>query len=613
MMPLAHSQDHDDECLPDEGAQCISSNDHVLLLPSDNSPLSFPEQNSNNESTPAKSRQPFFEWTKATESVSSSSDSGCFSHDGIKATTKIDADTKAILDDKELSSLDLTRVTESVPSSSLSGCLPQDGTTASIKVDADVEATLGDNGLSRDWALLTDSVPSSSCSGCFPQDGTAAMTNADTHVKAILGDKELSRDWTRRTDSVLSSFDSGCRLQDCTTAAIQADADIGAVLADNVTSHIWSFIHPVMLRKKCPNGEERQQTPKPVWRKKCNVKTAIALTGLLLSMSAGFGAITTVAVLLSRNTSSGVNEGEPVDVPVDIDVNVTTSKPEEADVDDSAGNQEGADVDDSDGNPEGAHVDETVESCVARETADEKWNAVAGNGQLTSGPMVGHTTTATAMIWAYASPNATVSVMYQRLGDCPSLPSTTVKMGKNQNTVQLTALNASTPYRYHVLVDGVKAGQMGSFTTSPSKQQEGKFRYMFGSCISMERDPHQTVWDEVLNYNPDFLVLNGDTVYADTTNYTELWSYHTSQRQIAPFANIIRQIPTYATWDDHDYGPNNSDGTLPGKHISLKVFQDVWANPSYGTPDLPGIFTTFEHGNVRSTVHSVDPFAFEQF
>jgi hypothetical protein len=593
MPPIAQPQDHDDECPPPDGeAQCISSNNQVLPLPSDNTRESLPELNSNNEGTPVTLAQHSLDWKKATESISSSSDSGCFSQDGTAATTKVDADTKVILGDKELSS-DWTRATESVPSSSESGCLPQDGTAATTTVDADVEDILGDKELS-------ESLPSLSDSGCLPQDGTVATTKVDAVVEAVLGDKQISRDWTRATDSVHSSSDSGCFPQNCTATTTKVDADVGAVVADNATSNVWAYIHRVMSRKKCPNGNNSHQAPKTIWCKKCNIRTVIALTALFLGLFLVIGAITSTAVLLSRNTSNGPITGEPVGVPVDIDVNVPTVSPE------------GPDTELPTGSPEGADVEETVGGCVARETADENWNAVAGGGQLTSGPMVGHTTTTTAMIWAYASPNATVSVMYQRLGDCPSLPSTTLEMGKNQNTVQLTALNASTPYRYHVLVDGAKTGQMGSFTTA-SSQQEEKFRYMFGSCMNMKKDPHQTVWDEVLKQHPGFLVLNGDTVYADTTNYTEIWSYHMNQRQIGPFANIIRQIPTYATWDDHDYGPNDSDGTQPGKNDSIRAFHDVWANPSYGTPDLPGIFTTFEHGNVRSTVNCRDPSALVRF
>ena len=145
---------------------------------------------------------------------------------------------------------------------------------------------------------------------------------------------------------------------------------------------------------------------------------------------------------------------------------------------------------------------------------------------------------------------------------------------------------------------------MGTFTTVPTEIT--KFRYMFGSCISFKRDANQTIWNHVLQQEPAFLILNGDTVYSDTMNYSKHWEYHSKQRQIPTFANIIRQVPVYASWDDHDYGPNDSDGLNSGKEQSLQAFTDLFPNPSFGTPTHPGIYSTFSYGNhVRKTCHCV--------
>jgi alkaline phosphatase D len=57
--------------------------------------------------------------------------------------------------------------------------------------------------------------------------------------------------------------------------------------------------------------------------------------------------------------------------------------------------------------------------------------------------------------------------------------------------------------------------------------------------------------------------------------------------------------PVYAIWDDHDYGPNNSDGTEKGKADSLRVFREFWANPASGEPENPGCYFTFKRGDVQ--------------
>ena len=60
------------------------------------------------------------------------------------------------------------------------------------------------------------------------------------------------------------------------------------------------------------------------------------------------------------------------------------------------------------------------------------------------------------------------------------------------------------------------------------------------------------------------------------------------------FATVLRRVPTYAIWDDHDYGPNpNSDGTAKGKAFGGG---QIWANPTLGTTDTPGPFSNFSHG-----------------
>ena len=56
----------------------------------------------------------------------------------------------------------------------------------------------------------------------------------------------------------------------------------------------------------------------------------------------------------------------------------------------------------------------------------------------------------------------------------------------------------------------------------------------------------------------------------------------------------MASTPSYSIWDDHDYGPNNSDRTFKWRDETLDVFNHYWANPSAGTAETNGIFTTFQ-------------------
>jgi alkaline phosphatase D len=108
----------------------------------------------------------------------------------------------------------------------------------------------------------------------------------------------------------------------------------------------------------------------------------------------------------------------------------------------------------------------------------------------------------------------------------------------------------------------------------------------------------QGSWNLLLVEQPDFHLTVGDTHYADTTNPTVQLKHHVTYRRVKEFANVLRQVPTYAIWDDHDYGPNNSDGTAKGKEFSLAGWKQAWPNPASGTSDTPGAFFKFSRGDV---------------
>ena len=61
---------------------------------------------------------------------------------------------------------------------------------------------------------------------------------------------------------------------------------------------------------------------------------------------------------------------------------------------------------------------------------------------------------------------------------------------------------------------------------------------------------------------------------------------------------MYRHTPLVYMWDDHDFALNNHDRTNPIKFEALEVFKDYWANPSYGLPEVPGVFFRYSYGAV---------------
>lgn len=229
----------------------------------------------------------------------------------------------------------------------------------------------------------------------------------------------------------------------------------------------------------------------------------------------------------------------------------------------------------------------------------------SGWAQLTAGPMVGHTTDTSATIWAHAGQGKTVELWYglagAAAGDLIRVPMPPRVDRSFSSLAILPGLKPLTPYRFEIHVGGVKAAD-GTFTTAPPAGRPARFSYLIASCMDYTQGAYQVAWNHAHSQKGVFNLFVGDNVYANSTNHETLWQFHREQRKVPGYAALIRSAPTYATWDDHDFGPNDSHGGTPGKENSLRAFQDLWANPAYGTPQIPGVFYSYHWADVHFIV-----------
>jgi alkaline phosphatase D len=224
---------------------------------------------------------------------------------------------------------------------------------------------------------------------------------------------------------------------------------------------------------------------------------------------------------------------------------------------------------------------------------------------LMVGPMVGHTSESDTRIWAKASQGAKLSVRIgthdtlqnSRVVDGPTLGADSDFMGH----VVISGLKPATTYFYTVLLDGAPAmvRPHPSFTSAPTVGRTGKTRIAFSSCVGRRGFQTAAIWAEMsARTRFDLLLMLGDNTYADSTAPGPQRQAYYDHRRTLGYAEITRRVPTYAIWDDHDFGPNDSDGTSAGKEISRQTFQQFWANPSYGQPDNPGVYFKFSRGDI---------------
>lgn len=232
-------------------------------------------------------------------------------------------------------------------------------------------------------------------------------------------------------------------------------------------------------------------------------------------------------------------------------------------------------------------------------------SAVPGPAYLHAGPLVGHVTDTTAHLWAKGSNHG---VLAFKIGIQPDLSDGRVVSGPEfvapssfTGQVQVDGLQPATRYYYAPLLDGAPAlmRPYPSFVTASAAGHRGRLRVAFGSCVGQRGYNAAAAFGEMAaRGNFDLLLMLGDNHYGDTTDPELLRDYYHMQRTVSGFEKLIREKPTYAIWDDHDFGPNNSDGQTRGKEESLRVFREWWANPAYGEEGNPGCYHHFSRDGV---------------
>ncbi|MEO1135592.1 MAG: alkaline phosphatase D family protein [Pseudomonadota bacterium] len=142
----------------------------------------------------------------------------------------------------------------------------------------------------------------------------------------------------------------------------------------------------------------------------------------------------------------------------------------------------------------------------------------------------------------------------------------------------------------------IRAIPMPSAPLDPSKTLT---RIIFASCAQQNED--QSIWDQIASEAPDLTLFIGDNVYGDVysedPSLPEMKAAYMRLAQSAPFARARAAAPMLTTWDDHDYGVNDSGGEYIHKELSEALFEYVWAVPEDDPRRTrPGIYSSWMLG-----------------
>ena len=247
-------------------------------------------------------------------------------------------------------------------------------------------------------------------------------------------------------------------------------------------------------------------------------------------------------------------------------------------------------------------------------------------GPLRSGPMVGHVDMRGASIFIQTTVPSDVSIRYADSASGASyrtpVQRSRVDLG-NCLTFQLDSIEPGRTYRYSVLVDGaeVRFPFPTSFRSRPIWKYRGSsippVTIALGSCHYVNEPGYERfdstgrergygteteIFTSIAQRRPDAMVWLGDNVYLrepDWGTRSGLMKRYTHTRAYAPSRTMFATVPNYAIWDDHDYGPNDSDRSWWMKQSALEVFKLFWPNPSYGVEGSEGVTTSVEIGDVQ--------------
>ncbi|QDQ28117.1 hypothetical protein FNU76_18175 [Chitinimonas arctica] len=239
--------------------------------------------------------------------------------------------------------------------------------------------------------------------------------------------------------------------------------------------------------------------------------------------------------------------------------------------------------------------------------------------ELAAGPMAGPPSMRGVTLWLQADGAARAAIEYwpedSQASKRRSAPVTLDASEQFAGKISLFGLEPGRRYGYRVVLNDKPAGkQTYRFATQELwqwRKDAPDFTVLAGSCNygnepGYDRpgkpygDHHLTVFKTMAAQNPDLTLWLGDNLYYREVDFSpEGMAYRWQRDRSQGYLQPLLQLGAHAAiWDDHDYGPNDANSSFVLKGESLKLQKRYWANPSYGLPETPGVFTTFSFNDV---------------
>jgi alkaline phosphatase D len=241
---------------------------------------------------------------------------------------------------------------------------------------------------------------------------------------------------------------------------------------------------------------------------------------------------------------------------------------------------------------------------------------------LRSGPMVGASEMREVKLWAQTTGAARVRIVYWDSA-APGTRLSTAEVMTRRDSAYVAHLVADQVepgrvYGYEVQVNGrtIRRNYPLKFRTAPNWMYRGdppNFSMLLGSCFYV-REPGTDrpgsyygdsthIVTAMAARKAELMLWLGDNTYLrepDWNSWTGILRRWTNTRGLPALQPLLGATANYAIWDDHDFGPNDSDRSFWNKRMTRAGFELFFRNPSTGVASVPeGITTQFAWGDVE--------------
>ncbi|MBK9759047.1 MAG: alkaline phosphatase family protein [Flavobacteriales bacterium] len=237
-----------------------------------------------------------------------------------------------------------------------------------------------------------------------------------------------------------------------------------------------------------------------------------------------------------------------------------------------------------------------------------------------NGPMPGYSECLEGIVWMQCHEPCIAQMEYWKEGQQDSVLSSAEVRGLREKAFAIDLIAdqvlPGTTYEYRVLVNGERIANPEPlrFKTQPLWKFRGdppEFTFATGSCAYINELAYDRpgkpygggmgIFNSIADQKPDFMLWLGDNIYLREPDWGSWSGYlhrYTHLRSTPEIQKLLRSTHHYAIWDDHDFGPNDADGSFVNAEMAREAFDLFWPNPPRTAPGVGGTTTSFTYADV---------------